>query len=123
VRVGMVEVTGSTVTILAERVAAVEEVTPEFLNEEILQLTMTRDASGHHVTRAQTDTAIARLEEFKANLKLWGRGAALTGAMGLEGFVRAARLGGSMLRIRNRSDPRAKVSPSMSQARFRGPSL
>ena len=70
VRGGMVEVTGSKVTILAERVAAVEEVTPQFLDAEILRLTMTRDASGDHVARAQADTAISRLEEFKANLTL-----------------------------------------------------
>ena len=70
VRGGMVEVTGSTVTILAERVATVEEVTTEFLNEEILQLEMTRDASGDHVARAQADVAIARLEEFKGSLNL-----------------------------------------------------
>ena len=69
VRGGMVEVTGSKV-ILAERVAAVEEVTPQFLDAEILRLTMTRDASGDHVARAQADTAISRLEEFKANLTL-----------------------------------------------------
>jgi F-type H+-transporting ATPase subunit epsilon len=70
VRGGMVEVTGSTVTILAERVATVEEVTPEFLNEEIQQLEMTRDASRDHVARAQADVAIARLEEFKGSLNL-----------------------------------------------------
>ena len=70
VRGGMVEVTGSTVTILAERVLEVEEVTPELLDGEIQQLIMTRDASVDYVARAQADVAIARLEEFKANLKL-----------------------------------------------------
>ena len=70
VRGGMVEVTGSTVTILAERVLAVEEVTPDLLDGEIQQLTMTRDASVDHVARAQADVAIARLEEFKSSLKL-----------------------------------------------------
>jgi F-type H+-transporting ATPase subunit epsilon len=70
VRGGMVEVTGSTVTILAERVATVEEVTTEFLDEEILQLEMTRDASRDQAARIQADIAIARLEEFKGSLAL-----------------------------------------------------
>jgi F-type H+-transporting ATPase subunit epsilon len=66
----LVEVTGSTVTILAERVATVEEVTTEFLDEEILQLEMTRDASRDQAARIQADIAIARLEEFKGSLAL-----------------------------------------------------
>ena len=70
VRGGMVEVTGSTVTILAERVATVEEVTTEFLDEEILQLEMTRDASRDQAARIQANIAIARLEEFKGSLNL-----------------------------------------------------
>jgi F-type H+-transporting ATPase subunit epsilon len=70
VRGGMVEVTGSTVTILAERAVAVEELTHELLDEEILHLTMTRDASVDHSARLQADIAISRLEEFKASLNL-----------------------------------------------------
>jgi F-type H+-transporting ATPase subunit epsilon len=70
VRGGMVEVTGSTITILAERVAAVEELTQELVEEEILHLAMTRDASLDLAARLQADMAISRLEEFKASLKL-----------------------------------------------------
>ena len=70
VRGGVVEVTGSKVTILAERVAAIEEVTTEFLDAEILQLEMTRDASMDQTARIQASIAIARLEEFKGSLNL-----------------------------------------------------
>src|SRR5215212_3743719 len=70
VRGGVVEVTGSKVTILAERVAAIEEVTTEFLDAEILQLEMTRDASMDQTARIQANIAIARLEEFKGSLNL-----------------------------------------------------
>jgi F-type H+-transporting ATPase subunit epsilon len=70
VRGGMVEVTGSTITILAERVVAVEELTQELVEEEILHLAMTRDASLDLAARLHADMAISRLEEFKASLKL-----------------------------------------------------
>ena len=70
VRGGMVEVTGSKVTILAERVMAVEELTQELVEEEILHVTMTRDSSADQTARLQADIAISRLEEFKASLKL-----------------------------------------------------
>ncbi|NIX76677.1 ATP synthase F1 subunit epsilon [Microvirga terricola] len=66
---GLVEVTGSTVTILADRVTALEELTHELLDKEILQLTMTRDAAADPAARLQADIAIARLEEFMASLK------------------------------------------------------
>jgi hypothetical protein len=51
-------------------VAAVEEVTTEFHDEEILQLEMTRDASRDQAARIQADIGIARLEEFKGSLSL-----------------------------------------------------
>jgi F-type H+-transporting ATPase subunit epsilon len=69
-RGGVVDVTGSNVTILAERVMAVEELTRDLIDEEILHLCTVRDASQDEAARAQANVAIARLEEFKANLTL-----------------------------------------------------
>lgn len=66
---GLVEITGSTVTILADRVTAVDELTPELLDDEIFQLNMTRDATADQAVHLQANIAIARLEEFKASLK------------------------------------------------------
>ena len=70
IRGGFVEVTGSSVTILAERVLPIEELTVEILDGEILHFAMLRDGSKDEATRAQMDIAIARLEEFKASMGL-----------------------------------------------------
>ncbi|MEA1833693.1 ATP synthase F1 subunit epsilon [Methylobacterium durans] len=67
---GLVEVTGSRVTILAERVRPVEELTSDGLDEEILHLQMERDGTRDEAIRAQFDASISRLEEFKASLGL-----------------------------------------------------
>jgi F-type H+-transporting ATPase subunit epsilon len=69
-RGGVVDVTGSNVTILAERVMAVEELTRDLIDDEILHLCTAQDASQDEAARAQAIMAIARLEEFKANLTL-----------------------------------------------------
>jgi F-type H+-transporting ATPase subunit epsilon len=66
---GLVVVTGSTVTILADRATAVEELTPELLDREIFHLTMARDGTTDAAKQAQADIAIARLQEFKASFK------------------------------------------------------
>jgi F-type H+-transporting ATPase subunit epsilon len=70
VRGGFVEITLSTVTILAEEAVAVEEVTPEMIDEEVLHYQMLRDASTDGTERARFDASIGRLEELKASLKL-----------------------------------------------------
>jgi F-type H+-transporting ATPase subunit epsilon len=70
VRGGFVEITGTNVTILAEEAMAVEEVTPEAIDEEILQFQMRHDGSSDGTERARYDAAISRLEELKASLKL-----------------------------------------------------
>ncbi|MGT2479434.1 hypothetical protein ACU4GR_12430 [Methylobacterium oryzae CBMB20] len=57
-------------TILAERVLAVEALTGDQIDAEILQLQTQRDATRDEARRAGFDVAIARLEEFKAGLGL-----------------------------------------------------
>ncbi|WP_336492598.1 ATP synthase F1 subunit epsilon [Methylobacterium nigriterrae] len=70
VRGAFVEVTAGRVTILAERVLPVEELTAAQIEEEILHLQMERDATVDEATHAQFDVSIGRLEEFKASLGL-----------------------------------------------------
>ena len=70
VRGGYVEITGTSVTILAEEAMAVEEVSPEMIDEEILRFQMQRDTSSDGTERARFDVSIGRLEELKASLKL-----------------------------------------------------
>ena len=64
------EITATTITVLAERVLPVEELTRERIDEEILHLGLLRDASGDAPSRAQANASISRLEEFKASLRL-----------------------------------------------------
>ena len=70
VRGGLVEITGAKVTILAERVLPVEELTRDQIDDEILHLQLIRDASRDEAGRAQANTSISRLEEFKGSLRL-----------------------------------------------------
>ena len=57
-------------TILAERVLSVDELTGDQIDVEILQLQTKRDATLDEATRARFDISIGRLEEFKAGLGL-----------------------------------------------------
>ncbi|GJD53863.1 ATP synthase epsilon chain [Methylobacterium crusticola] len=66
---GLAEIIGTKVTILAERVHPVEEVTPDQIDEEILHLQMQRDGTADDAVRAQFDVSIGRLEEYKASLR------------------------------------------------------
>jgi F-type H+-transporting ATPase subunit epsilon len=70
VRGGFVEITATTVTILAEDALTFDELSPERIEEEILRFQMTRDASSDGAVRAQADAAIGRLEELKGTLRL-----------------------------------------------------
>ncbi|MGH1569505.1 ATP synthase F1 subunit epsilon [Methylobacterium sp. P31] len=70
VRGAFVEVTADRVTILAERVLPVEELTATKIDEEVLHLQMERDAAKTEAVRAHFDVSIGRLEEFKASLGL-----------------------------------------------------
>jgi F0F1-type ATP synthase epsilon subunit len=54
------------VTILADDAVAVEEITPEVFNEEILKFEMLRDASTDDMKRSQYSASISRLKELKA---------------------------------------------------------
>ena len=70
VRGGVAEITGTKVTILAERVLPVEELTRDQIDDEILHLQLIRDTSGDEASRAQANASISRLEEFKGSLRL-----------------------------------------------------
>ncbi|ACL61658.1 ATP synthase F1 subunit epsilon [Methylobacterium nodulans] len=70
VRGGFAEVTGTQVTILADHVLSVEELTRDRLDEEILHLQMERDGTADPDLRAQHEASIGRMEEFKASLGL-----------------------------------------------------
>ena len=70
VRGGIAEITGTEITVLAERVLPVEELTRERIDEEILHLRLVRDAAADETSRAQANVSISRLEEFKSSLSL-----------------------------------------------------
>ena len=67
---GFAEVRPTQVTILAERVRRIEELTRKQIDEEILLLQMERDSSSNPELRAERDVTVARLESFKASLSL-----------------------------------------------------
>ena len=69
VRGGFAEVTATGVTVLAERATPMEELTPEKIDQEILDLGMTRDGSRDQAARDQADVMIAQLQEARAALK------------------------------------------------------
>lgn len=68
VRGALAEVGPERVTILAERVLSIEELTGDQIDDEILQLQTQRDATRDETARARFDISIARLDEFKAGL-------------------------------------------------------
>jgi|SRR3954470_22937760 len=70
VRGGVAEITGAEITVFAERVLPVEELTRERIDEEILHLQLVRDAATDETSRTQANVAISRLEEFKGSLRL-----------------------------------------------------
>lgn len=57
-------------TILAERVTAVEEMTADRIAAEIEEIRLERDSSADLDHRARCDVSISRLEEIGASLKL-----------------------------------------------------
>jgi len=57
-------------TILAERVSAVEEMTGDRIEAEIEEIRLERDSSADLDHRARCDVSISRLEEIGASLKL-----------------------------------------------------
>jgi F-type H+-transporting ATPase subunit epsilon len=68
VRGGFVEITGTSVSVLAERALPPEELTKDRLDEEILRLETMRDATNDDRSRREADFAISRLEQVKTTL-------------------------------------------------------
>ena len=68
VRGGFVEITGSNVSVLAERALPPEELTKDRLDEEIVRLETMRDATRDDRARREADFAISRLEQVKTTL-------------------------------------------------------
>ena len=69
VRGGFAEISQSGVAVLAERATPIEELTPEKLDQEIVDAGMIRDSSTDHAARQAADVLIAQLEEAKAALR------------------------------------------------------
>jgi F-type H+-transporting ATPase subunit epsilon len=68
VRGGFVEITGTSVSVLAERALPPEELTKDRLDEEIVRLETMRDATSDDRARREADFAISRLEQVKTTL-------------------------------------------------------
>lgn len=68
VRGGFVEITGSSVTVMAERALPPEELTRERLDEEIVRLETMREAMRDDGTRREADFALSRLQQVRATL-------------------------------------------------------
>ncbi len=67
---GFVEISASKVTILADSVRAIEEMTSETIDEEIVHLQTLRDGLEDAPERAKADASISKLLEFKSSLGL-----------------------------------------------------
>jgi F-type H+-transporting ATPase subunit epsilon len=67
-RGGFAEITGSSVTVWAERTLPPEELTRERLDEEIVRPATLRDATRDDNARREADFALRRLEQVKATL-------------------------------------------------------
>ena len=68
VRGGFVEITGTSISVLAERVLPPEELTRDRLDEEIIRLETLRDATRDDRARREADFAISRLEQVRTTL-------------------------------------------------------
>jgi F-type H+-transporting ATPase subunit epsilon len=68
VRGGFVEITGGSVSVLAERALPPEELTRDRLDEEIVRLETMREAMRDDRARREADFAISRLEQVKTTL-------------------------------------------------------
>ena len=67
---GFAEVTATRVTILAERVTAVEEMTVDRIEAEIAQIRMEQDSSEDLDQKARCEVSISRLEQIRSSLAL-----------------------------------------------------
>lgn len=68
VRGGFVEITSTSVSVLAERALPPEELTKDRLDEEILRLETMREGMRDDRARREADFAISRLEQVKTTL-------------------------------------------------------
>lgn len=68
VRGGFAEITGDSVTLLAERALPPEELTRDSLDEEVVRLETMREAMSDDRARREADFALSRLEQVKATL-------------------------------------------------------
>lgn len=68
VRGGFVEITGTSVSVLAERALPPEELTRDALDEEIVRLETMREAIRDDRARREADFAIGRLQQVKTTL-------------------------------------------------------
>lgn len=69
VRGGFAEINQTGVIVLAERATPLEELTPEKIDQEILDVRTMRDGSGDSRAREVADAVIAQLEEAKGTLR------------------------------------------------------
>jgi F-type H+-transporting ATPase subunit epsilon len=69
VRGGFAEIGASGVAVLAERATPIEDLTPEKLDQEIVDAGMMRDSSTDYAARQAADALIAQLEEAKGALR------------------------------------------------------
>lgn len=69
VRGGFAEINATGVTVLAERATPLEEVTPELIDREILDMETTRDGSADFEAKEAANAMIAQLREAKEALK------------------------------------------------------
>ena len=69
VRGGFADINPAAVTVLAERALAPSELTPESIEQEILNVEMQRDASHDQAFKDTADSTIVQLREAKAALQ------------------------------------------------------
>jgi F-type H+-transporting ATPase subunit epsilon len=70
VRGGLVEITGASVSVLAERALPPEELTRDRLDEEIVRLETMREVMRDDLARREADFAISRLQQVRTTLSL-----------------------------------------------------
>ena len=70
VRGGFAEINGASVTVLADRATPLEEVTPETIDRDILEVQTARDGTEDWRAREAANAMIAQLQEAKQALKV-----------------------------------------------------
>ena len=70
VRGGFAEINAAGVTVLAERAMPAEELTPESIEREILQVETMRDGTEDAAARQAADATVVQLREAQAALRL-----------------------------------------------------